>query len=488
MKHLLICVLVACLGIAQAAYMVTFSERIGCQQSKLLNETCFRVRKCYRRRILVDVNELCDADGLWKAFSVEPEKIVYNAPGFALSAGTPWFASGRHSAWASEAWAKGVNGSESIIAILDDGLFAPAIAPGYVERVVDGYDFCTASHCVSEDGDGRDNDPSAPYADNHGTLCALAATGVAKGVAIMPIRIASYYQPDLEWSDVADAIIYAAGGTIDGVPPVAKPASVISISWGGYTQCNDPYNYDFLIDAFNFARQKGVIIVAAAGNENLPATALLPANCPGAISVGASTIAGKIASFSNTHFHIAAPGHEIPVTIPNGAGGAISGVWSGTSAAAPIAAATMVLGMDARMYGKGFVSRPTTEKWDYDHPECISKGIISFKGDPMNMQACAGCGGSFAIAMHYVEDTASGMSALTWVLMVFWIVVLFWVVYLIAWGRCDQPWYRMGYREKDADESPRYDRLPQRPPPLNPNYDSRLGAAAQLGRRSVWEL
>ena len=75
-------------------------------------------------------------------------------------------------------------------------------------------------------------------------------------------------------SDIADAIIWASGGTVTGVPANANPAKVINMSLGGSGACGTTYQ-----DAINAAVSRGTTVVVAAGNSNQDASGFRPSNC-----------------------------------------------------------------------------------------------------------------------------------------------------------------------------------------------------------------
>src|SRR5699024_6849716 len=110
-------------------------------------------------------------------------------------------------------------------------------------------------------------------------------------------------------SDIADAIIWASGGHVDGVPDNDNPAEVINLSLGGSGSCaNDPVTQE----AIDGAISRGTTVVVAAGNEARDAANSSPASCKGVITVGAVGHDGEISWFSNygATVTLAAPGGD----------------------------------------------------------------------------------------------------------------------------------------------------------------------------------
>jgi subtilisin family serine protease len=107
-------------------------------------------------------------------------------------------------------------------------------------------------------------------------------------------------------------------------------ADVINLSLGNYQSC------DILESAIDYALEKNVVVVSAAGNDNTSQRSY-PAAYPGVLGVAAVDSDGKRANFSNfgDYVDVAAPGVEIPSTFSNGEYAALSG----TSMAAPHVAA-----------------------------------------------------------------------------------------------------------------------------------------------------
>lgn len=247
-------------------------------------------------------------------------------------------------------------GLKTTVAVIDTGY---TNHPELVSSLVPGYDFIS-DPVSGRDGNGRDPDPldegdQAPFnlcgdlqdaqlSSWHGTHVAgiIAArgqnhqgiVGVSDLAFIQPVRVLG--RCGGRTSDVADAITWAAGGHVNGVPDNKQPAQVINLSLGGVLACPSTYQ-----KAINFALSKGVAVVVAAGNGEMDASKFAPANCKGVIAVGNSTKNGTRESSSNygKTVTVSAPGTDIlslgvnSITRPNGK--YIYTYMTGTSMAAP---------------------------------------------------------------------------------------------------------------------------------------------------------
>lgn len=213
------------------------------------------------------------------------------------------------------------------VAVLDTG-YRPHV--DLAPNIVGGYDFITST-TKSVDGNGRDSDPSDPGTSCngamawHGTHVAgilgavtnnnLGIAGVAFGAQIVPVRVLGCGGGDT--SDIADAIVWASGGAVSGVPSNPSPARVLSLSLGaqGAGSCGSTFQ-----SAINSAISRGSVVVVAAGNGAVDAASTPPGNCSGVVTVAATDQTGGRAEYSNfgSTVEIAAPGGDITPTASNG--------------------------------------------------------------------------------------------------------------------------------------------------------------------------
>ncbi len=223
-------------------------------------------------------------------------------------------------------------GEGIVVAVLDTGILPQH--PDFSGNLLEGYDFISdaeTSRRATDDrvpgaldqGDWVENDNecyAGSLADDsswHGTHVAgtiaestnngVGMAGVAYKARVLPVRVLGKCGGYL--SDIADAITWASGGTVAGVPANANPAEVINMSLGGNGSCDAAYQ-----DAINGAVSRGTTVVVAAGNSASNAANFRPASCSNVVSVGASRITGGIASYSNF-------GTVVDLSGPGGGGG-----------------------------------------------------------------------------------------------------------------------------------------------------------------------
>ncbi len=163
----------------------------------------------------------------------------------------------------------------------------------------------------------------------------IGVIGVAPQAQIMPIKVLDQDGSGYV-SDVAAGIRWAAD----------NGAQVINLSLGG------PSATSIEQDAINYATNKGVLVIAAAGNCGDPSTWQFnnctsldsigyPAAFANAMAVASTNVLNQQSSFSTqgSYVEIAAPGSAIYSTVPGGSYGTKSGTSQATPHVAGLAAA-----------------------------------------------------------------------------------------------------------------------------------------------------
>ncbi|MWG34555.1 S8 family peptidase [Halomarina oriensis] len=221
---------------------------------------------------------------------------------------------------ADVAHAEGATGEGVHVGIVDGGITAshPDLEANLADPSVEGnhraWVECSGDDCEhpwSDDGD-------------HGTHVAgtVAATegdsgvvGVAPEATLHALKVCGG-AGGCRTSDIAGAIRYAADQGWD----------VVNLSLGG------PSESPALQAAGEYARDSGVVLVAAAGNAGRPDSVGYPAAYDEFVAVSATTIDDGIASFSSTgpEVDVAAPGESVCSAVVDG-----HDVLDGTSMASP---------------------------------------------------------------------------------------------------------------------------------------------------------
>ncbi len=258
------------------------------------------------------------------------------------------------------AWDLTTGSTSIVVGIIDTGILPH---PDLTGRYLAGYDMIV-DPMVANDNDpstctvpgtcsSRDANPSDPgdwitstesasgyfqgcpvsNSSFHGTHVAGtigAASNNGTGVAgtnwvskILPVRVLG--KCGGYTSDIADAIVWASGGSVPGVPANPNPARVLNLSLGGTGSCDTATQ-----TAINTALAAGTVVVVAAGNSNSDASGFTPANCNGVITVAATGRQGQRASYSNY-------GATVEISAPGGSDGQaiLSTLNSGTTSPNP---------------------------------------------------------------------------------------------------------------------------------------------------------
>ena len=247
------------------------------------------------------------------------------------------------------AWAITHGSASVVIGDVDTGITSH---PDLDAKMLTGYDFI-ADSAIANDGGGRDADPSDPgdwitaiensqktgefygcadpnTSENsswHGTQTAgilgastnngIGMAGTAYDSPIIAARALGKCGGND--ADIIAAAEWAGGIAISGLPTNAHPAKVINMSLGAAGDCTQAY-----VDALTALRNKGVIVVAAAGNGNDQNEGIAvgtPADCkpaandpdqtPIVLAVAALRHAGTKVGFSNL-------GPEVAISAPGG--------------------------------------------------------------------------------------------------------------------------------------------------------------------------
>ena len=197
-----------------------------------------------------------------------------------------------------EAWDL-AKGKGAVVAVIDTGVAFEDYQDkkGMYHRVPDlentefvkGYDFIDDDeHANDDNGHGTHVAGTIAQSTNNN----VGVAGIAYQSKIMPLKVLSRYGYG-NIADIAEAIVYAAD----------NGAHVINMSLGG------PGESKLMREAVEYAHNKGVTIVCAAGNESRN-RASYPAAYPYAIGVSSVGPKGELAPYSNygKDIDIAAPG------------------------------------------------------------------------------------------------------------------------------------------------------------------------------------
>ena len=298
-----------------------------------------------------------------------------------------------------DVWEQTRGSSNVVIAVLDSGVLFEN--PELKGRLLPGYDFVTRAtpptgerelgtviNSGSNDGDGRDPDPSDPgdapppgftcpdgstTSSWHGTTVASVAAaqsnngqflaGMDWNAKVLPVRVSGRCGIATS-SDIVDAFYWATGsGRVDptiGVNP--NPANVINLSFATDTPLlgGGCAAADMVALAIADARARNVSVVVSAGN-NSGGAVQYPANCAGTIAAGAAEQDGQLATYtakggSSSFLTLHAPGNSngryvgasnTGESTPN-PNGSSAFLFAGTSFSAPMIAGAISLLRAAR--------------------------------------------------------------------------------------------------------------------------------------------
>jgi serine protease len=224
------------------------------------------------------------------------------------------------------AWDIEIGDPDLVIAVVDSGLVQShpdindRITRDPLNNTLVGADLVSDPSIDGDEFPGRDTDPDDPGdgalggggSTFHGTHIAgimAAETDNGEGIAginwrsqILPVRVLGRGLTGFD-ADILDGIYWALGDPdVEGVPRNVKPARIFNLSLGGPADRSGQQLWEInLANIFQDPDDiyEDPIFVAAGGNSDEDASAIVPANLPGMIAVGGSTIFGVRANYSN---------------------------------------------------------------------------------------------------------------------------------------------------------------------------------------------
>lgn len=249
---------------------------------------------------------------------------------------------------------------------------------------------------------------------------AKGIAGIAKGVKLQPVRVIGRCIESDNFLNLPDGIRWASKSLTDGGSLNTQNVKIINMSLGSLVPVGyENYCPTVYEDAITEALAAGISVVASVGNNSgAPASRHTPSNCPGVISVGATTTMHDLASYSNTGADLSAPGGRtnvlyadgILVANNSGTTAAVSDTYKfgqGTSYSAPMVSAAIAMALNK--YSTRNLS-----------PANIKSALIHSATSALpGSKQCAGCGAGIlnipnflsVLNANYVSSAPLSMTA-----------------------------------------------------------------------------
>jgi subtilisin family serine protease len=198
-------------------------------------------------------------------------------------------------------------------------------------------------------------DDQWPAGFGHGTMTAGLVHLVAPSALIMPMKAFDANGSGTVWD-----IVNAIHDSVD------MGADIINMSFSG------PTHSKVLEKTLSWARSRGVVLVASAGNNNTQAPAY-PASYSDVIATAALTLNDQKASFSNygQHIDMSAPGVALVTAFP----GSHWAVVSGTSFSTPLVSGAAALLKELGVDGESARRKIEGSADDLDTPQQFQKKL-----------------------------------------------------------------------------------------------------------------
>lgn len=226
------------------------------------------------------------------------------------------------------AWDTTKGQSSVIVAVIDTGFGPYSDADGIVNGVdTTGLEIMEDTYPGQYTYDGSTHG-TAVISLIASTMNATGIAGIAPEVTIMPIKVFANGATTTTTARIASGIRWAAD----------HGADIINLSLGASTSTTDQES------AIAYALEKGVLVVAASGNDGFTNQISYPAAYPGVIAVGSTSKTDTVSTFSNkgSALDLSAPGELIRLAYLPGGAGALAD-YNGTSFSSPTVAAIAAL-------------------------------------------------------------------------------------------------------------------------------------------------